>query len=407
MQVWLTELRNEFEFLNCGLKPVAYLDNAATTQRPKVVVDRMSRFYLYENANIHRGVYKLSQHATDAYEGARQKLATFIGAPHVEEVIFTSGVTQSINTVAHSLGQMFLKEGDEIVVSIAEHHSNLVPWQMAASRYGAKIRFVPLNDDFSLDMKAYKGMLSKNTKIVAIQHVSNVLGVVHPVKEIVSLAKSVGALTVIDGAQAVPHFSVDVQDIGCDFYGFSAHKMFGPVGIGCLWGKSELLKKIPPYQGGGDMIETVTCEGFSCADLPNKFEAGTPNIVGAIGFGATVDFVEKLPKQQCHEHEMEMTSKLYTELQKNPRIKIFSPKPSSSSIGVLTFYHQDVHPHDLAAFADQDGVCIRAGHHCAQPLMKYFGVGSTSRVSPYWYNTWEDIERFLKSVAKAERKLAA
>ncbi len=404
MSLALTKLRNEFDFLTCGVKPIAYLDNAATTQKPRVVIDRMSRFYAYENANVHRGVYRLSEHATHEYEAARATVAEFLGGVRSEEIIFTRGVTEALNLVASAWGRTYVNAGDEIVLSIAEHHSNIVPWQLVAQATGARLVFLPLTAECRLDMTRARELIGPKTKILAIQHVSNALGVIHPLKELIALAKAHGAISVVDGAQAVPHFNVDVLDLDCDFYAFSGHKMLGPTGIGCLYGRARLLETMPPYHGGGDMIESVTVDGFTCAEIPAKFEAGTPNIAGAIGLRATIDFLATAPRAEAIEHERELGRHLVEELRGNKHVRLFTPG-GDDWIGTVTFYHEVIHPHDVAAFADQEGVCVRAGHHCAQPLMRALGVGSTSRVSPYLYNTHEDIERFIRALRKAEKKL--
>jgi SufS family cysteine desulfurase len=381
---------------------LAYLDSAVTSQKPESVIDRMNLFYRTENANVHRGVYRLSESATAAFEGSRKKIATWLGGVKDTEIIFTRGTTESLNLVAFSWCQANLHAGDEIVLSISEHHSNIVPWQLAASRCGATIRYIPLTANYRLDMDEARKIITSRTKLVAFAHVSNVLGVIHPVAELIALAKKVGAITVIDGAQAVPHFDVNVLELGCDFYAFSGHKMVGPTGIGVLYGREELLKAMPPYQGGGDMIERVLESGSTWNCLPYKFEAGTPNIAGAVGLGAAVDFFSTYDRKAAFDHDVALGKLLYSELKDRKNIRVYYDG-HDAWVGVLTFYHQVVHPHDLAAIADAEGVCIRAGHHCAQPLMARLGVPATSRVSPYIYNSSEDILRAVAVIDKAEQ----
>ena len=379
---------------------LVYLDTAATAQRPDVVVNRIKSFYEEENANVHRGVYRLSEAATLAYETAREKVAGFCGGVKKEEIIFTSGTTEGINLAAHMV-KAALTPGDEIVVPISEHHSNIVSWQIVAQQHGAKVRFIPLTEDYRIDMDAARSMISAKTKVLSCAHVSNVLGVVHPVEDLVRLAKEVGAFVVIDGAQAAPHIEIDVPTLGCDFYAFSGHKMMGPTGIGVLWGRHDHLLAAPPYQGGGDMIRSVSTSGFTCNELPYKFEAGTPPIAGAVGLGAAVDFLQSQPRKEISRHDQELGEAVYQALNDHKEVRIFC-RPGPDWLGVVSFFHEKIHPHDLAAIADSHDVCIRAGHHCAQPLMDYFGVSATSRVSPYLYNTKDDVNRFLEALDKAE-----
>jgi SufS family cysteine desulfurase len=384
------------------LQNIAYLDSASTSQKPKSVVDRMQRFYELENANVHRGVYKLSEQATLAFEGVRHQVASYLGGVANHEVIFTRGTTEGINLVAYSWGLNHLKQGDEIVVTVMEHHSNLVPWQLVAAKTGAKIRAIPLSEEGRIDLEEAGKIIGPQTKLLACGHVSNVLGCVNPVKTLVSMAKEYGAVTLIDGAQYVPHFEVDLKSLDCDFYAFSGHKMLGPTGIGVLYGREELLNRMPPFLGGGDMIERVTIEQSTWAGLPSKFEAGTPNIAGVIGLGAAIDYLCQIDRKSMLEKDLDLASGLLGELRARPNIRLFT-SGDDPWLGIVTFYHEAIHPHDMAALADAEGVCIRAGHHCAQPLMHALGVPATSRISPYIYNNSEDIERFLAVLEKAEK----
>ncbi len=383
---------------------LVYLDSAATSQKPRVVIDRLERYYSQENANVHRGVYQLSEEATRAFEGARQSIAKHLGAS-AREIIFTRGTTDAINLVASCAGQVQLKAGDEILLTVAEHHSNIVPWQIVAERYGAKVRYIPLNSDFRLDLDAARRLINGKTKIVALAHISNVLGIIHPVRELIKMAKEVGAWTLLDGAQGAAHLPVDVCELDCDFYALSGHKAYGPTGIGVLFGKAARLNAMPPYQGGGDMIETVTLDGSTWNELPSKFEAGTPHIAGGIGLGAALDFLRALDLDRVLTHDRELGQYLYDAFSDFQDVQTFV-KPGPDWIGILTFAHRSIHPHDLAAVCDGEKVCIRAGHHCAQPLMKVLGVSATARVSPALYNSKEDIDRFLGALRKAERLFA-
>ncbi len=380
---------------------LVYLDSAATSQKPDCVIERMDRYYRRENANVHRGVYQLSEDATRAFEEGRQTIARSLGA-EAHEVIFTRGTTEAINLVAQCAGQVVLKPGDEIVLTVAEHHSNIVPWQMAAERFGAKVQFIPLREDLRLDLEAAKRLITSRTKIVALAHISNVLGIQHPITEILAMAKAVGALTLIDGAQGIVHEDVNVKELGCDFYAFSGHKVFGPTGIGVLYGRAELLEKMPPYQGGGDMIERVSLSGSTWNVLPSKFEAGTPNIVGGIGLGEAFRFREGLDMKQLRTEDQRLGRELLAALKEFPHVKVFVD-PGPDWVGIVTFAHSKIHPHDLAAVCDNEKICIRAGHHCAQPLMEILGVSATARVSPFVYNTSQDIQKFVRALHKAEQ----
>ncbi len=384
---------------------LVYLDSAATSQKPQIVIDRMNRYYVEENANVHRGVYELSESATRAFEGARAQIAAAIHAS-LEETIFTRGTTEAINLVAQSLGQLVLQPGDEILLTIAEHHSNIVPWQLAADRFGAKVRFIPLNKERRLDMQEAARMVNARTKIMAFAHISNVLGIEHPVHDLIALAKSVGAVTVVDGAQGIAHVPVNVRVLDCDFYAFSGHKVFGPTGIGVLYGRKSLLDRMPPYQGGGDMIEKVSVNGSTWNVLPSKFEAGTPNIAGAIGLGAAFEFLKTLDLGKTLAHDRGLGLALAEELKRKfPKVKLMI-EPGPDWIGLVTLTHDSIHPHDLAAVCDTEQVCIRAGHHCAQPLMEVFGVPATARVAPFLYNDENDMDRFVAALHKAEKLFA-
>jgi cysteine desulfurase/selenocysteine lyase len=359
------------------------------------------QYMLYEHSNVHRGVYRLSENATRAFEEARELCAEFLGGVDKRGVIFTSGTTDSLNLVAQTWGRTHLKAGDEILLPISEHHSNIVPWHMVAEERGAKVRFIPMTTHLRLDMAQAKAMMSEKTKVVAFGHVSNALGVIHPVKELAHLARQVGALVVVDGAQAAPHQLCDVKELAPDFYAISGHKMCGPTGIGLLFGKPELLQKLPPYKGGGEMIRTVTEAGSTWADIPHKYEAGTPYIAGAIGLGEAVKFLRSFDAVAASLHEQELGRYAYEELSKNKNIRLFVP-PGDDWVGIVSFQHSYIHPHDLAAVMDAHSVCVRAGHHCTQPLMRSLGVAATTRLSPYFYNTTKDIDAFLAAIRKAE-----
>ncbi len=398
------KIRSQFPIL-ASPNPISYLDNAASSQKPQRVIDRTSRYYAFEHANVHRGVYKLAENATAEYEKVRRQAAAFLGGVDSQEIIFTSGTTQSINLIAQTWGRCFLKEGDEILLTIAEHHSNIVPWQMIAESCGAKVKFIPLDENFRLDLLAARRLVSKRTKVLAFAHVSNVLGVIHPVKELVNLAKEIGAITVIDGAQSIPHFDVNVRELACDFYAFSSHKMCGPTGVGVLYGRKELLLAMPPYQGGGEMITKVSVEGFVPNVLPFKFEAGTPNIAGVIGLGEALAFLGSFDRQEIFAADLALSKKFLTELTANKNIKVFLTE-TRDWVGVLSFHHNKIHPHDIASVLDMENVCVRAGHHCAQPLMTFLKLPATTRVSPYLYNNEQDLSKFLIGMEKLEKLFA-
>ena len=379
-------------------KPLVYLDNGATSQKPQKVIDTLARYYTGENANIHRGVHALSERATADYEAARGKLRAFINASSDQEVIIVRGTTEAINLVAQSYGRTFLKSGDEIVVSAMEHHSNIVPWQMVCAQTGARLRVIPINHDGEIVMDEYQRLLNERTRLVAVTHVSNALGTVVPVKEMIRLAHERDVPVFLDGAQAVPHFKVDVRDLNCDFYAFSGHKMFGPTGVGVLYGKAELLEKMPPYQGGGDMISLVTFEKTHYNVLPYKFEAGTPNIAGVIGLGAAVDYLNQLNWPQVVAHEDELVRYATEALCEIGPVTVIGT--AKEKAGVVSFVLEHVHAHDVGTILDQEGVAIRAGHHCAMPVMQRFGVPATARASFAFYNTVEEIDVMVKAVRR-------
>ena len=381
---------------------LVYLDNAATSQIPKFVEEKVRDFNEKERANVHRGVHALGLRATNQYESSRQKVANFIGANNAKEVIFTSGCTDSLNLVAASFGEQNIQAGDEILVSIMEHHSNLLPWQQLAKRKQAKLNFIEINSDGLLDIENLKSKISSKTKIVALTHVSNVLGTINPIKELTDLAHEKGAIVVVDGAQAVGHFPIDVAELNVDFYAFSGHKMFAPTGIGVLYGKKDLLDKMPPYRLGGEMIANVTREGATWAEVPYKFEAGTPNIAGAIGLGAAIDYLQSLDFELIQKHEQELTSYALEKLKNVLGLTIYGPQKSNGRIGVISFNLKNIHPHDLATALDLDGIEVRAGHHCAQPLMASLNTESTVRASLSIYNTKDDIDKLVSSLHEAK-----
>tara|TARA_Y100000590_G_scaffold332892_4_gene378577 strand:+ start:60 stop:1307 length:1248 start_codon:yes stop_codon:yes gene_type:complete len=379
-------------------KSLVYLDNAATSQKPQCVIDALTEYYEHINANVHRGIHELSRKSTIAYEEARARLARFIGAAEAEELIWTRGTTEAINLVAGSWGLDSLKEGDEILISTMEHHSNIVPWQLVAQRTGAILRYIEIDDQGRLVLEDFPDLLNARTRIVSVSHISNSLGTVNPIRQIAEQTKSAGALLFVDGAQAVPHRRVDVQELGCDFYAFSGHKMCGPTGIGGLWARRELLESMPPYHGGGEMIRTVGRDESTWADIPHKFEAGTPNIAGAIGVAAAADFLEDLTFEAIAEHERSVISYAIERLSSIKDVQIFGPKDLVERSGVVSFVMGDAHPHDIATILDGEGVAIRAGHHCAQLVMHHFGVSATARASFYLYNSKEDVDRLAESL---------
>ncbi|TAL77371.1 MAG: cysteine desulfurase [Burkholderiaceae bacterium] len=382
-------------------KRLAYLDNGATTQKPQSVIEAESKFYLQSNANIHRGVHWLSQHATDLYEEGREQVRLLLNAANSKEVVFTRGTTEAINLVAYSWGRSCLKAGDEIIVSGLEHHSNIVPWQLVCEQTGAVLKVVPVNEDGTLDLSVYKQLLGPRVRMVAIAHVSNALGTINPVVEMTRLAHAAGALVLVDGAQAIAHQVVDVQEIGCDFYAFSGHKLYGPTGIGALYGRYDLLQSMPPWQGGGDMIRTVSFEHTTYAEVPQKFEAGTPNIAGAIGLAAAIRYVRDIGLDNIAAHEHALLVYGTEALQTIPGLRIIGTAPRKA--GILSFVIDGIHPHDLGTILDMEGVAIRAGHHCAMPVMTRFGIPGTARASLALYNSREDIEALVSAIGVAQK----
>ena len=396
-------VRDDFPILarQTNGQTLAYLDNAATTQKPQSVIDAVRDYYQTCNANVHRGVHQLSMEATQAYEGARQKLAQFIGAPHKDQLVFTRGTTEAINLAAQSYARPRLQAGDEILLTRMAHHSNIVPWQLIAEQTGAVLRVAPINDAGELLVDEFEKLLSERTRIVAIGHVSNALGTVNPVRHLTQLAHDAGAAVLIDGAQATAHMPVDVEAIDCDFYALSGHKMYGPTGIGALFGKAEHLRAMPPYQGGGEMIRSVSFEGTTYAEPPAKFEAGTPNIAGAIGLGAAVDYIEQLGRDAIHAVERDLLAYGTEALQSIDGLRLIGT--ARDKAGVLSFVMDDVHPHDIGTILDTEGVAIRSGHHCAQPVMQRFGIAATARASLAVYNTRDEIDRLVRALHKVSQ----
>ena len=385
-------------------KPLIYLDNAATSQRPWPVIDTVRRFYVEENANIHRGVHYLSVEATDAYDQARADVARFLGVADPREVIFVRGTTEAVNLVARSFLRPRLRPGDEILLTEMEHHANIVPWQMVAEEAGAKVVACPVTEAGEVDREAFGRMLHAQTAMVAFTHVSNVLATVNPAAELAAMAKARGIPVFIDGAQAAPHFPVDVGALGCDFYAFSGHKVFGPTGIGVLWGRAELLSAMPPYQGGGDMIEQVSFEHTTFRGIPERFEAGTPNIAGALGLGAAVRYLATLDRPGCENHEATLAARARDGLGALPGVRLHGQAPLR--VAVVSFAMDGVHPHDIGTFLDAEGIAIRVGHHCAQPLMRRLGVPATARASLAFYNTAGEVDALVGAVDKARRFFA-
>lgn len=407
MQPFDTErIRNEFPILARKVRgsDLVYLDNAATTHKPKAVIDSISEYYSTYNSNIHRGVHLLSQEATKEYELARKKISKFINAARVEEIIYTRGTTEAINLIASTYGRANLKEGDEVLISAMEHHSNIVPWQLVCSATGARLKVIPMNDSGELILEEFDKLLSERTRIVSVVHVSNSLGTVNPVKYIVDRAHEFGAVAIVDGAQSIQHIPIDVQALGCDFYAFSGHKIYGPTGIGALYGKFEILSKMPPYQGGGDMIRSVTFEKTTFNDLPYKFEAGTPDISGAIGLGIALDFVRSVGMDSIAEHEKMLLDYATEQLSQIESLRIIGTAAAKAS--VLSFVLDGIHPHDIGTFLDMDGVAVRTGHHCTEPVMHRFNIPATSRASFAMYNTKAEIDALAASVRKVIKMFA-
>lgn len=400
----IQDIRQMFPILNETVNgnPLVYLDNAATSQKPIQVIEAMEKYYKQYNSNVHRGVHTLGTKATDGYEGAREKVRNFIGAKSVEEVIFTRGTTTALNLVAESYGRANVTEGDEIVITQMEHHSNIIPWQQVAKHTGATLKFIPMQEDGTIAVEDARKTITANTKIVAVMHASNVLGVINPIKEITKIAHENGAVMVVDGAQSAPHMKIDVQDLDCDFYAFSGHKMCAPTGIGALYGKKELLDNMEPIEFGGEMIDFVDLYDSTWKELPWKFEAGTPIIAGAIGLGAAIDFLEEVGMDSILAHEHHLAAYAMDKMSTVEGLTIYGPKDPMKRTGVVTFNLDDVHPHDVATVLDAEGIAVRAGHHCAQPLMKWLQASSTARASVYLYNTEEEIDKLVEGLVKTK-----
>ena len=394
-----SNFRENFKFFS-EYPDLVYFDNAATTQKPNIVLERMVRYYESENANPLRGVYDLSVKATDAYENARARTADFIGAESALEIIFTRNASESLNLIAKSYGEAFLKEGDEIVLTVMEHHSNLLPWQEVGKKTGAKLVFLEPDKTGFISDEEIKAKITENTKLVSVAHISNVLGRKNPVEKVIKAAHDVGAVAVIDGAQAVPHTRVNVRELDADFYVFSGHKMLAPMGIGVVYGKKKLLNKMPPFLTGGEMIEYVELDSATYAEVPHKFEAGTVNVGGAVGLHAAMDYLDQVGFDYIEETELRLTKRLFEGMKALPYINIAGSEGAKEHNGIITFTIDDVHPHDSASILNDAKICVRAGHHCAQPLMKFLGFNSTLRASLYFYNTEEEVDRFLDSLTK-------
>ena len=399
-------IRSQFPILDQKVygKPLVYFDNAATTQKPQSVIDTLCRYYQTLNSNIHRGAHYLAAEATEEYEQTRRAVQQFINARHSHEIVFTRGTTESINLVAASFGQRFLKEGDEVVVSAMEHHSNIVPWQLACERQGAKLRVIPFDDDGVLDREALRGMMNEKTRIVAVNHVSNTLGTVNPVRQIVDIAHSHGIPVLVDGAQAISHFAVDVQELGCDFYCFSGHKMYGPMGVGVMYGREELLEQMPPYQGGGEMIKDVTFERTTYNELPFKFEAGTPAVGDVLGLHSAIRFMQQTGIENIARHEKELTEYATERLLQIEDLRIYGRAKEKTS--VISFLVGNAHPYDVGTLLDKLGIAVRTGHHCTQPIMDRYGIPGTVRASFAVYNTREEVDVLISAIERIAPMLA-
>ena len=399
------KIREDFPVLKRRVngKPLVYFDSAATSQKPNVVIEALSRYYSEYNANIHRGIHKLAEEATLAHEEAREKVGKFINAKRTEEIVFVRNATEAINLVAYTWGQANIGSGDKIVLTIMEHHSNIVPWQLLAQKKNAKIEFVKIDREGFLKLDEMRETVDENTKLVCITQASNVLGTVNPVSEIAKLAHKQGALVLVDAAQSVPHMPVDAQEMDCDFMAFSGHKMLGPTGIGVLYGKTRLLEDMPPFLGGGEMIKEVHTSGATWKDLPYKYEAGTPNIAGAIGLGAAVDYLRKIGMNNVQLHEKEITSYAIRRMEEVKGLTIYGPRDVEHRVGAVSFNLGDIHAHDLASIMDEEGIAIRSGHHCAQPLMEFLNIPATSRASFYVYNTKDEVDIFINALEKARK----
>ncbi|MFA4863083.1 MAG: cysteine desulfurase [Bacteroidales bacterium] len=401
----ILHIRHNFPILDVMVhdKPLIYFDNAATTQKPREVIDRLVTYYKKENCNIHRGVHYLSTQATEAYENARKSVKDFIHAAHPHEIVFTKGATEAINLVAQTFGRKYIHSGDEIILSQMEHHSNLVPWQMLAEQKGAILKVIPVDDQGELEINMLRGMITDRTKIIALTHVSNVLGTINPVHRVISLAHDQGIPVFLDGAQAVPHLTVDMQEIDCDFYCFSGHKVYGPMGIGVLYAKEKYLEEMPPYQGGGEMVDQVTFQKTTYNKLPYKFEAGTPNVAGVLGLEAALKYIQDLDLKKIHAYEHELLDYATVELLKMESVRIFGN--AENKIGVISFLIGKIHPYDAGTIYDKLGIALRTGHHCAQPLIDRFNVPGMVRASLALYNTLEEIDRFIEATKQVRRML--
>lgn len=398
------DIRNHFPILNQEINghPLVYLDSAATSQKPQQVIDAISHYYTYDNSNVHRGVHTLGNRATEAYEGAREKVRQFVNAKSTEEIIFTRGTTTALNLVAESYGYANVEAGDEIVITHMEHHSNIIPWQQLAKAKGATLKYIDLETDGTISLEKVREVVTPKTKIVSIMHVSNVLGTINPIKEITEIAHENGAVMVVDGAQAAPHIKVDFQALDCDFYAFSGHKMGAPTGIGVLYGKKAHLNQMEPVEFGGEMIDFVGLYESTWKELPWKFEGGTPIIAGAVGLGAAIDFLEEIGLDNIERHEHELAAYALERFKEVEGLTIYGPLNAEQRAGVITFNLEEVHPHDLATVLDMNGIAVRAGHHCAQPLMKWLEVSATARASFYVYNTKEDVDRLVDGLRIAK-----
>jgi len=404
--VRLDHYRKDFPILHQEANgwPLVYLDNAATTQKPRAVLDALLHYYEHDNANVHRGLHLLSSRATDAFEGARSKVARYLNAKTPEEIIFTRGTTEAINLVANAWGSAFLKPDDVILLTEMEHHSNLVPWQQAAQRTGARLRFIPLTDEGTLDLAQLDTLLTPEVKILSFTHISNFLGTINPAALLCAKAREVGAVSVVDAAQSAGHMPLNVQEIGCDFLAFSGHKLCAPTGIGVLYGREAVLEQMPPWQGGGEMILSVRYDSFTCKGAPSRFEAGTPNIAGAVGLGAALDYLESIGRSRLQLHDETLALNAFDRIRALPGYKVVGPRTPRG--GLVSFVHESVHPHDLTSFCDQKGVALRGGHHCNQPLMRKLGFPSTSRASFYLYNTPAEVDRLLEVLGEAHHFFA-
>jgi cysteine desulfurase/selenocysteine lyase len=398
------DIRRQFPILDQEVneKPLVYLDSSATSQKPIQVIETVEKYYKEINSNVHRGVHTLGTRATDAYEGAREKVRKFINAKSTQEVIFTRGTTTSLNTVAASYAAANLTAGDEIVITYMEHHSNIIPWQQVAKRTGALLKYIPLQEDGTISLEDVRATVTPNTRIVSVMQVSNVLGVINPVKEIAKIAHENGAIMVVDGAQSAPHMKIDVQDLDCDFLAFSGHKMCAPTGIGVLYGKKHLLENMEPIEFGGEMIDFVHLQESTWKELPWKFEAGTPIIAGAIGLGAAIDFLNEIGLENIAQHEHKLAAYALDKMSSVPGMTIYGPLDAAKRAGLVTFNLDDVHPHDVATVLDAEGIAVRAGHHCAQPLMKWLKATATARASFYLYNTEDDIDKLVEGLVKTK-----